>query len=91
MILRPNGLCRDTLSGKKKRLFFFLEKKNVSYQVSIERLSQDDDFGARMDWMGRPGLGRGLNVRNHLSVGFQCLLGRLAFFLVSHMPTVYHL
>lgn len=63
----------------------------MSYQVSIERLSQDDDFGARMDCMGRPGLGRGLNVRNHLSVGFQCLLGRLAFFLVSHMPTVYHL
>lgn len=34
----------------------------MSYQVSIERLSQDDDFGARMDCMGRPGLGRGLGI-----------------------------
>lgn len=48
--------------GRRKDYFSFWKKKNVSYQVSIERLSQDDDFGARMDCMGRPGLGRGLGI-----------------------------
>lgn len=39
-----------------------------------------------MDCIGRPGLDRGLNVRNHLSIGFQCLLG-WSTFLSQRTPT----
>lgn len=59
--------------GRRKDFFFLKKKKKCHISFKLREI-QDDDFGDRMDCMGRPSLGRGLNVRNHLSVGFQCQL-----------------